>query len=485
MEEPQLGQYLGRYRLDALLGEGGMALVYRAVDTAVGRDVALKVVHPSLARDPAFVARFLREARVVGRLQHPNILPLYDTGEQDHRPYLVMPYMAAGTLEDWLARGHTPTEILAFVRPIAAALDYAHERGVIHRDVKPTNVLIAADGTPLLADFGIAHAIGDSKLTVTGMHIGSSLYMAPEQAQGVPLSGAADQYALGSMLYEALVGRPPYILAHADTSFSLMLRKLSQPPPPPTSLNPALSPACDAVLLRALAREPGQRFPTCVALVDALAYALANPWAPPPAVTAALPSPAPQIPVPPPQIPRVAVAPVVRKGRSAWWIVGGVALALIVVLIGATIFAARVMINRNPGNAPGAGGRATAAATRTASRTAAQSGGGQQAASIGELTTTDEIRNDHKPNGKSSEFKVGEQVYITYTANKIQPGQYVDLRIFSVNGTAVYNDRNTFENEVNYNGYFIYTPDAAGTYRVELYFNGSKNAIQTTKITVR
>lgn len=482
MQEPQLGQYLGRYRLDALLGEGGMALVYRAVDTKVGREVAVKVVHPSLVRDPAFVARFLREARVVGRLQHPNILPLYDTGEQDALPFLVMPYVAGGTLEDWLARQRTHADMLAMIRPIAAALDHAHERGVIHRDVKPSNVLIAADGTPLLADFGIAHAIGDSKLTATGMHIGSALYMAPEQAQGMSLTGSADQYALGSMLYEALAGRPPYSMERADTSFSLMLRKLAQPPPAPSSVNPALSPAYDPILLRALAREPERRFPSCVALVDALSFALENPWAPPPAVTA--PPPLPPLMPMPPGFDAVNTPPA-RRGRRPWFLLATVGLALLLCLGLSVTLAARRIADRNAPTASGGAGRTPTAALGGAPRTPTRASGGQQGGNISNAATSDELTNGNRAGRKTTEFRVGEEVYITYSANKVEAGQYVDLKILRDNGTTAYTDRNTFDKAASDTFYFVFMPNVAGSYRIELLFNGNGSPSQTVNITVR
>jgi serine/threonine-protein kinase len=486
MDELRPGQHLGRYRLKALLGEGGMALVYRAVDPASGQEVALKVVHPRLERDPAFVARFLREARVVGRLQHPHILPLYDTGEQDGRAYLVTPYVPGGTLEDWLARRPGPAEILALVRPVAAALDHAHERGVIHRDVKPTNVLVGADGTPYLADFGIAQAAGDSKLTATGAQIGSVLYMAPEQAQGLPLSGATDQYALGSMVYEALTGRPPFPLATGDTSFSLILKKINQVSQPPSALNPALPPACDHILLRALAKEPERRFPTCVALIDALASVLANPAPPPPRVTTPLPAPPPFVPAPPPGMPPMA-PPSVSARRSPWWVVGGVGLALLLCL-GLSVAAVlwRLPDRNAPAIAGDEEGQPTATTPRGATRTAARAGGGQQGASISGLATAEEITGNSRPNRRTTEFRVGEEVYITYTANRVEAGQFVELRIYRENGSVAYNDRNSFdEREVDYDGYFIYTPNTAGSYRIELSLDGSASPAQRVEITVR
>jgi len=207
MGDALIGTLLGRYRVESRLGEGGMATVYRAHDPAVDRAVALKVVRADRAADPTFAARFLREARAVARLQHPNILALYDFGEQDDRAFLVMPYVAGGTLADWLATPRTPWAVVALLRPIAAALDHAHTRGIIHRDVKPSNILLPTMGQPLLADFGIAHVDGDVALTRSGAGAGTIGYMAPEQARGAPLDGRADQYALGVIFYETHCAR--------------------------------------------------------------------------------------------------------------------------------------------------------------------------------------------------------------------------------------------------------------------------------------
>jgi eukaryotic-like serine/threonine-protein kinase len=217
MDDPLVGRTLGRYRIDALIGEGGMALVYRAHNPAVGRDVAIKVVHPRLARDPTFVARFLREAQVVARLQHPHILPLYDFGEQDSLAYLVMPFVSGGTLADRLRTSLALAAALALLRPVAAALDHAHRQGVVHRDVKPSNILLTTEGVPLLADFGIARVVGDASLTCTGLGVGSVSHTAPEQLEGRPVDGRADVYSLGAILYEVLAGRLPYPPREDDT----------------------------------------------------------------------------------------------------------------------------------------------------------------------------------------------------------------------------------------------------------------------------
>ncbi len=269
-----IGTTLGRYTIEALLGEGGMARVYRAHDPAVGRLVALKVVHPRLAVDRAFTERFAREARAVARLQHPHILPIHDFGGQGGLAYLVMPYIAGGTLADWLAHPHSAADVATLLRPIAAALDHAHEQGIIHRDVKPANILLTPAGEPLLADFGIARLLGEATLTATGVGAGSVASMAPEQAQGQPLDGRADLYALGVILYEALTGCLPFPPGAGDTTFSLALRKLSADPPAPTTRNPHLPASLDTVLLRALAKSPAARFPTGGALLAAVSEAL-------------------------------------------------------------------------------------------------------------------------------------------------------------------------------------------------------------------
>jgi beta-lactamase class A len=278
MDDALIGSTLGRYRVVARLGEGGMATVYRGHDPAVDRAVALKVVRADLAADPTFVARFLREAHAVARLQHPHILALYDFGEQGTRAFLVMPYVDGGTLADWLRRPHTPGEVVALLRPIAAALDHAHRQGIVHRDVKPSNILLVADGTPLLADFGIARVSGDAALTRTGAGAGTPAYMAPEQITGRPLDGRADLYALGVILYEALVGRSPFPPRDDETPFAVAFRQATTAPVAPRVANPALAPALEAVLLRALATEPAGRYPDGARLSAALDAALAPAW---------------------------------------------------------------------------------------------------------------------------------------------------------------------------------------------------------------
>lgn len=337
MDRPLVGTMLDRYRLDALLGGGGMAQVFRATDPTAGRTVAIKVPHPRLTADPAFVARFLREARVVARLEHPHIVPLYDVGEERGLPFIVMPYLSGGTFADPLRAGLIPDEALALLGPVAAALDYAHVRGVVHRDVKPDNILFSGEGEPILTDFGVARVLGDATLTAAGTQVGTAPYLAPELIQGRPADGRADLYALGVILYEALVGRPPFPPRETDTPLSIALRTVDEPPRPPRSINPALPAAADAVLLRALAKDPADRFSTGGELMAALSAALSSPLARPGAASAAT-------------TPLVAPtsrssAPAAGRDRRRPLAIAGIALALLLICAAAGT-GARVLATR-------------------------------------------------------------------------------------------------------------------------------------------
>ena len=268
MTEP--GRTLGRYRLEELLGRGGMAEVYRATDEKLGRTVAVKVILAVHARDPRFLERFLREARLVAALDHPNILPVYDYGDAEGVPYLVMPFLPGGTLRDRM--GGTPFPLgraVSWVRQLADALDAAHAAGILHRDVKPANVLVRADERLALADFGIAKMLESTTgLTVTGMVVGTPIYMAPEQAQGRPATPASDRYALAVLAYELLSGKPPF---DGESALSLMHQHVTVPAPPLSAWVRGLPDGLDPVFERALAKEPGRRPPTCLAFADGLA----------------------------------------------------------------------------------------------------------------------------------------------------------------------------------------------------------------------
>jgi serine/threonine-protein kinase len=248
---------LGQYQLIEAIGHGGMATVYKAYQASLDRYVAVKVLLSN--RDPQFATRFKREARAIAALQHHNILPIYDYNEQDGLLYFVTQYVENGvTLHDLLGQPLAPAQALRLTGHVLAALDYAHARGVVHRDIKPANVLMPSPNWALLADFGIAKLMNDSQhLTMTGFIIGTAAYMAPEQAAGKTIDARTDLYSLGVVLYEMLTGRVPF---DSDTPMAVLTKHVYEPPPPPRSLNPNLSPEIEAILLRALAKDPSQRY---------------------------------------------------------------------------------------------------------------------------------------------------------------------------------------------------------------------------------
>jgi serine/threonine-protein kinase len=264
------GQMLGKYRLEQEIGRGAMAVVYRATDTALNRQVALKVLPIYFSHDPEFVRRFQREARVAASLSHPGIVQIYDVGEAlDGTLYIAM-QEAGETLKRLLQReGPLPLErALALAEQVAAALDYAHRRGVIHRDVKASNILLGPGDQTVLTDFGIARVGQESGITTPGFALGTPEYLSPEQAEaGKPVDYRADLYALGVVLFEMLTGRVPFT---ADRPEAVLHAHIFTPPPSPSHLNPAIPEAVSQVLLKALAKDPNERYQSGAALVAAL-----------------------------------------------------------------------------------------------------------------------------------------------------------------------------------------------------------------------
>ncbi len=265
---------LGRYRLESRLGAGGMAEVFRATDPLLGRAVAIKLVRAGAASNE-FLRRFRREARVLAALDHPGIVPIYDIGADDGRPFFVMPYMAGGTLADRLAEGAiAPHQAVAWIATLAAALDAAHEVGILHRDIKPQNVLLDEAGGVRLADFGLATAGEATRLTDAGLMVGTPLYLAPEIALGCPAGPESDRYALAVTAFELLAGRPPF---HGDEPLSVIHQHVHAAPPPlPAWVGPAHA-RLDRVFARALAKRPEERPLSCRAFAAELQAALANP----------------------------------------------------------------------------------------------------------------------------------------------------------------------------------------------------------------
>src|SRR5215213_617447 len=234
------GTALGAYVITARIGRGGMGSVYQAHHPALDRDVAIKVLWESLAQEPGFIERFRREARAASRLRHPNILTVYDFGEADGIAYMVTELLPGGTLADRLGRQLPFTEILHVLRGIGSALDAAHSAGLIHRDVKPSNILFTRDGEPVLADFGIARlAEAEESLTAQGALIGTPYYMAPEMASGGEVGRSSDLYSLGVVLYEMLAGEPPF---PRPTPIAVVRAHVHEPPPSLSLLNPPVPP---------------------------------------------------------------------------------------------------------------------------------------------------------------------------------------------------------------------------------------------------
>ena len=264
-----IGTQLGNYRVVARLGEGGMGTVYRAVDTMLDRDVALKVLRPELALQAALVDRFRAEAVALARLRHEHIAALYGLDRQGDEFVMVMEYVSGETLEARLKReGRLRWEdALPIMRGVLDALGHAHVRGVVHRDIKPANVMIDADATVKVMDFGIARLMGENRQTRAGVAIGTPSYMAPEQLRGEDVDGRTDLYAAGALLFELLTGRVAF---EADSDYSLMMQQLNEPPAAPSSITAGVPRALDAVVARAMAKKPAQRFATASDFARAL-----------------------------------------------------------------------------------------------------------------------------------------------------------------------------------------------------------------------
>nr|WSX74068.1 Stk1 family PASTA domain-containing Ser/Thr kinase [Streptomyces sp. NBC_00899]WSX79867.1 Stk1 family PASTA domain-containing Ser/Thr kinase [Streptomyces sp. NBC_00899] len=266
VQDPLVGQTLdGRYRVEARIAVGGMATVYRAVDTRLDRVLALKVMHPGLAADTGFVERFIREAKAVARLSHTNVVAVFDQGTDGTYVYLAMEYVAGCTLRDVLReRGAlAPRAALDILEPVLAALGAAHRAGLVHRDMKPENVLIGDDGRVKVADFGLVRAV-DTQTSVSGALLGTVSYLAPEQIGHGTVDQRTDVYACGVMLYEMLTGAKPYT---GDTPMQVIMRRLNEDVPPPSAAVPGLAPSLDALVARTTSRDAAGRPDDAVAML--------------------------------------------------------------------------------------------------------------------------------------------------------------------------------------------------------------------------
>ena len=337
-----------RYRLIAPLGEGGMATIWRAVDEQLDREVAVKLLRPQFSADPGFAARFKQEARSAGGLSHPNIVSVYDYGTDgaDGEQYIVMELVEGQDLSAILHdRGALSVDDAVRVAiAVASALEVAHRKGIVHRDVKPGNILITDSGDIKVTDFGIARAVAEASMTVTGTTLGSVHYFSPEQARGDQVTGASDVYALAIVLFEMLTGRRPF---EADSAAAVALKRLSEDAPTPTSIGHPVAPGLEAILMRALSREQADRYPDAGAFAEALRVWRRDPGAAPVAAAGAVaaavattpPAGEPTVYIPPrvtTPADRMPVAPPPRRtdydddGQPWWiWLLAGLAIVLL------------------------------------------------------------------------------------------------------------------------------------------------------------
>jgi serine/threonine-protein kinase len=261
----------GRYRLGDVLGEGGMAVVYRGHDLLLNRPVAIKILRSQYASDESFLRRFEREAQSAAGFSHPNIVNVYDVGKDGDRHYIVMEYIRGPSLKE-LIRRQGPFSVdgaVFIIGQVASALDYAHQRALVHRDIKPQNILVDRDGNAKGVDFGIAKGMRDVNLTEAGTGMGTVHYVSPEQARGEPATPASDLYSTGVVLFEMLTKQLPF---EADSPVGVAMQHVNTTPPAPSTINPAIPPAVDAIVLKALAKEPQDRYPSGAALASALRH---------------------------------------------------------------------------------------------------------------------------------------------------------------------------------------------------------------------
>jgi serine/threonine protein kinase len=329
MTGSRVGSMFGPYELQSVLGVGGMGEVYRAYDTAKDRTVAVKLLRTEMSADAAFQERFRRESRIAARLQEPHVIPVHDFGEINGVLYIDMRLVEGDNVHKVLRQQGPmdPARAVAVVGQVAAALDAAHESGLVHRDVKPENVLLTANDFAYLVDFGIAHLGGDRGLTSAGAAIGSCAYMAPERFTGGRVGPAADVYSLACLLYECLTATPPFPTSELS---QLMGAHIMSPPPRPSVVRPGIGPAFDAVVARGMAKQPEHRFTSAGDLARAASAAATA------AQVATLVNPMPQ---PPPQSPPPPQTPPARRGFGpGQWVLAGAVFGVFAGLLGLVLW---------------------------------------------------------------------------------------------------------------------------------------------------
>src|ERR1700680_3838911 len=273
---PMAGErFIGKYRVKGELGRGGMGAVYLAEQPGLGREVAIKELIQSAATDPVALKRFLQEAQVMARTSHPNLVQVHDLELSAEANYIVLEFVRGKSLRDWINRGPIPPpQVFAVMHGVLQALDYAHKHAIVHRDMKPENVLLSDDGMVKVADFGIARLTDDTGVggtaTKTGTTVGTPQYMSPEQVASSKVDGRSDLYSAGIMFYELVAGQPPFTASEADGPFTLMAKHVQAPPKPPSVLRPGLDMRLEEVILKSLSKRPEERFQTGQEFDDAM-----------------------------------------------------------------------------------------------------------------------------------------------------------------------------------------------------------------------
>jgi serine/threonine protein kinase len=274
--EPAGERYIGKYRIKGELGRGGMGAVYLAEQPGLGREVAIKELIQSAAADPIALKRFLQEAQVMARTSHPNLVQVHDLELMGDANYIVLEFVRGKSLREWINRGPIPLpQVFAVMHGVMQALDYAHRHAIVHRDMKPENVLLSDEGMVKVADFGIARLTDDSGVggtaTKTGTTVGTPQYMSPEQVASSKVDGRSDLYSAGIMFYELVAGQPPFTASEADGPFTLMAKHVQAPPKPPSVHRPSLDLELEEVILKSLSKRPEDRFQTGQEFDDATA----------------------------------------------------------------------------------------------------------------------------------------------------------------------------------------------------------------------
>jgi eukaryotic-like serine/threonine-protein kinase len=337
----------GRYRLGEQIGAGGMARVYRAVDTRLERPVAVKVLATQFAEDPSFVDRFRREARTAAKLNHPNIVGVYDNGAEDGTNFIVMEFVEGRTLAEFIAGGGrlSPNKAVEVAEAVCRALSYAHEQGVVHRDIKPGNIMVTRDGQVKVMDFGIARLSTTAETVAqTAAVLGTAAYLSPEQAQGQRVDGRSDIYSLGCVLDELLSGSPPFA---GDSAMAVAMQHVKETPPVPSARNPDITPQMDAVVMKALAKNPDNRYQTAEEFREDLErlrrgeLVSATPIMAPAAPTAVIHRQPGEVGEP------TAILPPSEEGGTKWWVWALVGAAIVAILLGGAYFLANSLLGNS------------------------------------------------------------------------------------------------------------------------------------------